>query len=106
MTAHKQSANPDLPQLIAQLSDLIRLAEIGEWDAVAAMAPAIGEKLDALQLFVNNAPANSNALSFTRPQLAETIALIDKALSHCTSRRDQIAPLVNRLKPLADTPRA
>lgn len=97
---------PDLVALIALLNELIRQTETGDWEAVTAMQPEVCLQLANLQRHYDTPATVRNSPPGDRSRLTEIAALINKAEAACTTRREQIAPLVNSLKAIPDPIRA
>lgn len=93
----------DISQLFGPLAELISLAEAGEWDAVVALAPNLSQQLASLDRTGKTALLSGQKYPIDREYLAKAIALLEKAGTLCAERREQIAPLVNSLKPLPNS---
>lgn len=102
MLASAVSPHPDLVTLIALLNQLLGQTEAGDWEAVTAIQPEVCQRLADLQRHYDVPAAARNSLPADRDRLVEIAALVKKAEVACTTRRDQIAPLVNSLKALPD----
>lgn len=102
MLASAASPHPDLLALIALLNQLIGQTETGDWEAVTAVQPEVCRQLANLQRHYDAPATARNSSPIDRSRLAEIAALIKKAEAACSTRRDQIAPLVNSLKALPD----
>ena len=100
------SSRLDLGSIISLLTQLIRQAEAGEWEAVVLMQPNVCQQLADLESLYRSPVAISNTSSADSARLTEINALINKAELACATRREQIAPLVGSLKALPDPVKA
>lgn len=80
--------------LVSQLRQILRIAEEGDWQRIEELAPAVIATLEAFRatpLRQKDAPVDLGLIQ-------EIQNLLQVAISSCSTRMEQIAPLVNALK--------
>jgi hypothetical protein len=86
-------------QLTASLRTLLLAAEQGEWDRITDLS---GQLLLELE-FAGKPDFLSNMPSVDRKEIDKILLLLISAIEQCTTRMDQIAPLLNALKVTQET---
>lgn len=81
-------------QLAIQLNYVVEAAEQNDWDKTADL---VHKLIPALEAF-GSLPLTTDGSAVNVPLLQETKARLDKAIVLCSTRLEQISPLVNALK--------
>jgi len=78
---------------------LLDLAEQGDWDGLSDLAHDLLPALEAAR-----SPANSPASKAVEgKQIEQLLPMLQTAIEHCSTRREQILPLINALIPAINT---
>ena len=88
-----------LSHLRQGLRALLTAAQEADWERVTAISARLGPALEAVR---STQPGSGGDAAQQHRQMKETLDLLESALQACSTRRDQIHPLVRALDNIAE----
>ncbi len=100
IVSHQEELPGLLERLRVQLTELLEIANQGEWERVEALGGALAVNLAHL----NAIPRHSLLSQPYRQRIIDIQRLLVNAQSSCSTRLEQIRPLVDALAQVRTTP--
>lgn len=98
-----RKASPDFDARLSHLTQglraLLAAAQAADWERVTAISARLGPALEAAR---GTPPGIGGDAAQQRKQMEEALGLLESALQVCSTRRDQIHPLVRVLDKIAE----
>ncbi|HRP74290.1 MAG TPA: flagellar protein FliT [Rhodocyclaceae bacterium] len=94
---------PDFDSRLFHLTEglraLLTAAQAADWERVTAISARLGPALEAVR---GTPPGNDRDVAQRRRQMEEALSLLERVLEVCSTRREQIHPLVSALDKIAE----
>lgn len=95
--------SPDFDSRLVHLTEglraLLAAAQAADWERVASISARLGPALEAARI---EPPGSHHDAERRRRKMTETLGVLERALQACTTRRDQIHPLISALDKIAE----
>ena len=90
------TASPEtqLGHLAESLSTLLSTIEAGEWERLAELADRLTPAMDAVQ---ESAAHRKYNIVEHRQKVEAVLAMLESAIHQCSTRKDQLSPLIDAL---------